>query len=232
MAEDPMKLKHIVFDCDGVLWDGTNDGYFLCYHTAALEAGIQLDYGVARERILKNWGQSAELEVQGMIPEHPGLVPQVVELYRKLVHSDLFLSTASLIPQADTVLETLRHRYGLSAITGMNPANLQILLDRFRLRPFFRHAISTADHIEPHKQTRTGFDLARLLELEGLQPEEALVVGDALVDVEMARHQRVPLVVVLTGHLTRTQARELGVGHVLPSIADLPGWLESQENGR
>ena len=227
-----MKLKHIVFDCDGVLWDGTNDGYFRCYHTAALEARIQLDYGVARERILKNWGQSAELEVQGMIPEHPGLVPQVVELYRKLVHSDLFLSTASLIPQADTVLETLRHRYGLSAITGMNPANLQILLDRFRLRPFFRHAISTADHIEPHKQKRTGFDLARLLESEGLQPEEALVVGDALVDVEMARHQRVPLVVVLTGHLTRTQARELGVGHVLPSIADLPGWLESQENGR
>jgi phosphoglycolate phosphatase len=221
-----MALKHIVFDCDGVLWSGTNEGYFRCYHAAALEAGIPLDFEVARQRILENWGLSMLQEVKHMLPDHPALVPQVVQNYRRLVHSDMFLSCASLIPGTVSALQSLAARYRLSAITGMNPKNLDTLLARFHLRSFFRHVISTGDVSEPHKQKKTGYHLGSLLRQEGLKPNEALVVGDALVDVEMARQQQVPLVVVLTGHLDRQQAQELGVEHVLSSIADLPKWLE------
>jgi phosphoglycolate phosphatase-like HAD superfamily hydrolase len=54
-------------------------------------------------------------------------------------------------------------------------------------------------------------------------------VGDAQCDVEMAHRQRVPAAVVLTGHLTEAQARELDVVAVLPSVTALPAWLAERQ---
>lgn len=224
-----MILKHIVFDCDGVLWEGTNEGYFKCYHTAAVEAGIQIDYALARQRILKHWGQSAQHEVTQMIPDHPDRVAEVVANYRRLVRSDLFLSTARLIEGAREALAELAGRYRLSALTGMNADNLGKLLEKFQLRSFFQNAVSTGDNDDPAKQKPTGYHLRLLLEQEGLRPEEALVVGDAHSDVEMARRRQVPIVVVLTGHLNEAQARALGVEGILPSVASLPAWAANRE---
>jgi phosphoglycolate phosphatase-like HAD superfamily hydrolase len=227
LREIGMTLKHIVFDCDGVLWNGTNEGYFKCYHQAAVEEGIPLDVKTAQSRILTNWGQSAEIEVRGMIPEHPNLVPHVLDRYERLVRSALFLDTASLIPDADTTVRRLGRDFGASVITGMNADNLHQILDRFRLRGVFQHTISTSETDDPRKQKPTGYHLGRLLVAEGLTPDEVLCVGDAVSDVQMATRQRVPIVVVLTGHLTECQARQLGVCDVIPSVADLPAWLAS-----
>lgn len=220
-----MTLKHIVFDCDGVLWEGTNDGYFKCYHQAALEAGIEIAYEVARQRILAYWGQSAEREVEQMIPEHPDRVPSVLRNYQRLIRSDLFLSTAALIGGVPETLDQLARSYRLSAITGMNTDNLGKLLDRFRLRPYFQHLLSSGETDDPDKQKATGYHLRQLLEGEGLEPGEALCVGDALCDVQMAQRRQVPIVVVLTGHLTEVEARALGVAGVLPSLRFLPEWI-------
>ena len=222
-----MGLKHIVFDCDGVLWDGTNEGYFRCYHSAAVEAGIHLDFEVARERILRNWGQSAWLEIQGMLPDHADRVPEVERIYRRLVRSDLFLSAAALIPGVEPTLQALARDYGLSAISGMNTDNLEKLLGRFQLRPLFRHVLSTAETDDPLQQKFTGYHLGQLLQSEQLAPEEVVCVGDALPDVQMAQRQRVPIVIVLTGHLAEDEGRKLDVQGILPSLADLPQWIAS-----
>jgi phosphoglycolate phosphatase-like HAD superfamily hydrolase len=219
-------LKHIIFDCDGVLWEGTNEGYVRCYHRAAVEAGIELDYAVARRRILANWGRSARREVEGMIPDHPQLVADVVERYRRLVRSDLFLSTAALIPGVKQTLESLSGRYGLSAITGMNADNLATLLARFELRSYLRHALSTGDSDDPSRQKHTGYHLRQVLDWEALAPCEVLCVGDAPVDVEMAQQVQAPIVVVLTGHLDQLHAGKLGVLATIPTVADLPQWIE------
>ena len=221
-----MALKHIVFDCDGVLWQGTNEGYFKCYHLAALEAGVELDFKVAKERILQNWGQSVQLEVEGMLPNHPERVPEVVRRYGRLVRSDFFLNSASLVPGVSQTLEKLARHYALSAITGMNAENVGEMFTRFGLRRFFRHALSSAETDDPEKQKCMGYHLGQLLEWEQLAPDEVLCIGDAVPDVQMAGRQRVPIVVVLTGHLTAEQARGLGVRQIISSVADLPAWLE------
>jgi phosphoglycolate phosphatase-like HAD superfamily hydrolase len=218
-------LKHVVFDCDGVLWQGTNEGYVKCYHRAALEAGIDLDYALAKQRILAHWGTSTQHEIVGMIPEHPRLVAEVADRYRRLVHSDLFLSTAEIVPGVRETLSGLSRHYGLSAITGMDADNLAILMDRFDLRTWFRHMISTGEISDPTKQKDTGYHLRQILDMESIAPHEALCVGDAPVDVQMAREQDVPVVVVLTGHLDRRQASDLGVEDILDTVADLPSWI-------
>jgi len=218
-------LKHIVFDCDGVLWEGTNEGYVKCYYQAARDAGIDLDYALARERILAHWGRSAQQEIEAMIPEHLHRVEEVEQRYRRHIRSDLFLSTAALVPGARETLQALSRCYALSAVTGMDADNLRTLLRRFELRGLLQHTISTGETNDPAQQKGTGYHLGQLLSQEALAPHEALCVGDAPVDVEMARRQQVPVVVVLTGHLDEHAARKLNVRHILASVADLPAWL-------
>ena len=70
-----------------------------------------------------------------------------------------------------------------------------------------------------------GFHLRQVLDRESVAPHEALCVGDAAVEVEMAQRQQVPVVIVLTGHLDERQARDLNVRAVLRSVADLPAWI-------
>jgi phosphoglycolate phosphatase-like HAD superfamily hydrolase len=154
-----------------------------------------------------------------------------LERYERLVRSDLFLSTAALIPGADRTVRQLAGDFGISAITGMNADNLQQILARFQLQGLFRHAISTSETDDPARQKPTGYHLGQLLAAEGLTPDEVLCVGDATSDVEMARRRRVPIVVVLTGHLTESQARQLGVYDVLPSVCDLPAWIARHSLG-
>lgn len=220
-----MVLKHIVLDCDGVLWQGTNEGYFRCYHQAASDAGIHLEYEVAKERILANWGQSPRREILGMIPDAPRRVDEVLRRYERLVRSNLFLDTASLVPGTSEALRTLSASFRLSAITGMQAENLDVLLDRFGLRSYFCRTISTIDSEDPARQKHTGYHLGLLIQSEGLAPDQALCVGDARSDVEMANRQKVPVVVVCTGHLSQEEARRMEVADVLPSIASLPSWL-------
>jgi phosphoglycolate phosphatase-like HAD superfamily hydrolase len=224
-----MALKHIVFDCDGVLWEGTNEGYVKCYHQAALDAGLALDYDLARQRILDYWGQSAQVEVEQMIPEHPDRVAEVLRHYRRRIRTDLFLSTASLIDGVRETLQRLSRAYRLSAITGMNPDNLTTLLARFQLRPYFEHLLSSGESDDPEKQKPTGYHLRLLLEREGLEPNEALCIGDAECDVQMAQRRKVPIVVVLTGTLTEARARRLDVAAILPSVRVLPEWIAQRE---
>lgn len=221
-------LKHLVFDCDGVLWQGTNDGYFRCYHRAACAAGLELDFEQAKRRLLQNWGFAPRTEIAGMIAEHPERVDEVLEHYERLIRSDLFLDTAHMVPGVDAAIRELSEHYRLSAVTGMHAENLEVLLERFALRDYFTHRISTIETDDPAKQKPSGYPLRRLMEAEGLRAEEVLCIGDADSDVEMARTQNVPIVVVLTGHLNESQARALGVTAILPSATALPGWIRSQ----
>ena len=159
-------LKHIIFDCDGVLWEGTNEGYVRCYHRAAVEVGIELDYGVARERIVANWGRSAQHEIEGMIPEHPECVGEVVRRYRRLVRSDLFLERRGPDPRRardPAIAPAALSALGDHGDERRQPRHAAV---RFKLRGYLRHALSTGDSDDPARQKHTGYHLRQLLEWE------------------------------------------------------------------
>ena len=62
----------------------------------------------------------------------------------------------------------------------------------------------------------------------GLEPQEALVIGDNVHDLEMAHNAGAGAAVgVLTGTATRDDLSSLADA-VLDSIADLPAWLAEQ----
>ena len=71
---------------------------------------------------------------------------------------------------------------------------------------------------------------AAILQADGVEPDEALVVGDnPAADIVAARRARIRSVLVLTGIADAERAAGLGGEErpdaVLPSVADLPAWL-------
>ena len=68
------------------------------------QAGIELDYELAKTRILKNWGMAPRSEIAGMILEHPERVDEVLEHYERLIRSNLFLDTAQLVPGVGEII--------------------------------------------------------------------------------------------------------------------------------
>lgn len=63
--------------------------------------------------------------------------------------------------------------------------------------------------------------VVEILRRQNVDPEDAVVVGDAENDVRMAQSAGVEPIVVLTGHLDEERARSLGVRHIINTVADL-----------
>ena len=68
--------------------------------------------------------------------------------------------------------------------------------------------------------------LEKIMEAQDVLPSETVMVGDAENDVLMARSAGVEPVVVLTGHLNRSQAEELGVKYIIDNVSLLQSVLE------
>ncbi len=59
-----------------------------------------------------------------------------------------------------------------------------------------------------------------------LRPEQCILVGDHLMDLECALSAGSMFVAVLSGHNGRKGWEDLGVERMIPSIAQLPRYLE------
>ena len=79
-----MAKKLLVFDFDGVLVTGTNEGYIRCYIKAMRDSGAidetQKDY--ARQKIIENWGSDYRTEIRSVVKD-PILFEKTRKLYLK-----------------------------------------------------------------------------------------------------------------------------------------------------
>lgn len=65
------------------------------------------------------------------------------------------------------------------------------------------------------------------MEAQGVQPDETTLVGDATADMQMAWNAGIEPVAVLTGHLNRGQAEELGVKHIIENVLSIESELRN-----
>ncbi|MBB3770159.1 HAD superfamily hydrolase (TIGR01509 family) [Angulomicrobium tetraedrale] len=104
-----------------------------------------------------------------------------------------FIETAMLevpfIPGARETLRALHGRVPLHLVSGMPEDELIAVLAQRGLTPFF---VSVAG-APKHKQE----EFRRILDVEGLAPEEALAVGDSTTEFEAARHLGIPFVAIV-----------------------------------
>lgn len=227
-----MNIESIIFDWDDVVTSGSTQGYFECYHETLVEIGISLPPEEERRRILANWGGTIEVEIGGLLEEHPQLIGAALERYDEILLGDTFIKHLHLVDQQiPQLLERLHKKYKLSVATGMHPRLLkERVMPLFKIPPVFSSIVSVYDVDDPSKGKQHPYMIEKILQEQNIRPERAIMVGDGRNDVLMARIAGVVPVVVLSGHLDLDEARQLEVEYIISDVTELEKVLEALQN--
>ncbi len=176
-------MKGVIFDLDGVLVS-TDEQHYLGWQALADRLGIPFSRtvndrfrGVSRMacmNILAELGGKHYTEEEKL-----AYANWKNDYYRALLHR---LSPADLQPEVKTTLDALREK-DLKLAVGSSSKNAKFILERIGLGNYF-DAVSDGTNITKSKPDPEVFlTAARFLRL---QPEECLVVEDAVSGVEAA----------------------------------------------
>jgi HAD superfamily hydrolase (TIGR01509 family) len=179
------KLKLVVLDCDGVMFDSreANRAY----------------YGHLRER----FGRPALTEAEvSFVHAHPApesvpflfrTWPQdlpAVNAYRAVVDYTPFLRQMAIEPDLREFLDAVRPPL-LTAISTNRTSTMSAVLDTFGLRPHFDLVVTALDVERPKPDPEA---LHKILGHFGVQAREGIFVGDTQVDVDHAAAVGMPLI--------------------------------------
>ena len=215
-------LKLIIFDWDDVFTLGSKEGYIHCLHEAITRVGVTLDPEEEHARILATWSQPHDIELKNLLREYPDRVEEACRIYEEIFFGDAFVSSLTYVKGANELLNRLKINYTLAISTGAHPTVLQKrIMPKFKVPDVFTEIMFGYEIDDPEKNKPHPYMLETIMERTGCKPEESIFVGDAKNDVMMARNAGVEPIVVLTGHLSRQQAEELAVNHIIEDVTRL-----------
>jgi phosphoglycolate phosphatase len=145
------------------------------------------------------------------------LVPRFMELYTAVA-----TESTHLVPYARDVLQHFYHAGVRQAICTNKPLGVtQLILDALDISGFFSSVVGgdSTPHKKPHP-----LPLQTCMADLGVQPEEALMVGDSGADVGAAQAAGVTVILVPDGY-TGVAAASLGADHVIENLAEIPRWI-------
>jgi phosphoglycolate phosphatase-like HAD superfamily hydrolase len=218
-------IEHVSFDFDGVLATGSNTAYVDCFHRALEEVGVSLDPELERQRILELWGRPVEEHVSLLLLEHPEKVPAAVEIFLEARRSPAFRAQVSLFPGAEDVLIKLAQDYSLSIVSGAERALIESVLGK-QLLPLFS-SIHSGYELTPELGKPSPYMLELAMQTAGTEPAKTAYLGDAPIDLRAAIAAKTTPMAILTGHLTRLQAQQIGAKLILEDIRELPDTVKS-----
>lgn len=126
----------------------------------------------------------------------------------------------NLIPGILETLKTLREmKLKIALFTANGEKSTNHILRRFRLRQFF-DAIITRESVLAVKPDPVHLEAA--LKALKVKPEEAIVVGDSVRDMECARRLKVLAVGVTTGFSSIEELARAGADYLASSSTDIP----------
>jgi phosphoglycolate phosphatase-like HAD superfamily hydrolase len=215
-------IKLIIFDWDDVFTLGSKEGYIKCLHESLVSVGVHLDPHEEHRRILETWSKPHQDELKNLLRERPELLDAACESYEKNFFGGTFVESLTYVDGANELLERLNHRFKLAVATGAHPAVLrEQVMPRFGVPDVFAQIISGYDIDDAEKQKPHPHMLETIMAGQSAEPTETVLVGDAKSDVQMARNAGVTPIVVLTGHLSRAEAEELGVEYITADVTQI-----------
>lgn len=202
------RIKAVIFDCDGVLFDSrqANTQYYnhllAHFHLSPMnpdeEAFVHMHTAEESVRHIF-WDTDCE---------------SVAQDYRAKMDYAPFMDDMIVEPGLIPLLKALKPRFGLAVATNRSNT-ISDVLRKYGLDGFFHIVLSSLDvlHPKPHPEC-----IHKILSFFHISPKEAIYVGDSLVDYETARAAEVFFVAYKNSELNADQ-------HVsgLMEIADLLG---------
>lgn len=221
-------MKLIIFDWDDTFTTGGIEGYYQCYHKALVEVGLNLSQDEERRIIRQFWGRPHREVLTALVGERTDLFVDAVRLYNVHLLDGTFLNCLSLVPGALDVLEMLKNNYILTIASAGNPQVLkEQVFPHFQVPDVFAQILTSRELPDPSRGKPHADLVLQIMRDQNIEKADTLVVGDGGSDVLMAQAAGALPVVVLTGQLTRENAQDLGVVHILEDVTELPGLLET-----
>ncbi len=208
----------VIFDFDGTLVDSYPAITASINHVRSLHGLPPLAESEVRRHVGRGPAHLLEHTVPGADVEKD------LARYRDH-HPSVLREGTRLLPGVAETLPALRAEgIRLALCTNKPGAYARKLLDYLSLAPLFAVVVGPEDarHIKPAPDMLLTA-LARL----NLEPQEALYVGDMVVDIQTARAAQVPVWCVTTGSDTRQTLEEAQPDRILGSFAEIASLLAS-----
>jgi HAD superfamily hydrolase (TIGR01509 family) len=178
------KISAIIFDCDGVLFD-SRQANINFYNHLLNHFGLPK---MTKERIDFIHMHTADGSIRFLFEGTP-YVEQALA-YRSEMDYTPFLE--DMVPEAglEALLDKLKGRFKLAVATNRSDT-IGAVLKRHGLEAYFQSVISSLDvaHPKPHPEA-----LYKILDLFGIDADQAYYVGDSLVDAQTAQAANVPFI--------------------------------------
>jgi len=169
------KLKLVIFDCDGVMFDSryANREY---YNHMLEKFGQPLMDRQAEDYVHSHNVMDA---VDFIFRNNPQLIAEVHN-YRQTVDYTPFLEYMVIEPDLKEFLGFLKPKFH-TAISTNRSATMPAVMHMYDLAPFFDIVVTALDVAKPKPHTE---GLIRILEHFDLSAAEAVYIGDSMVDRE------------------------------------------------
>jgi phosphoglycolate phosphatase len=219
MSVRPFEL--LIFDWDGTLMDSVAT-IVACTREAFAAAGFAPPADeVVRDTIGLGLRESFDRLAPGGGPE---LMERVLSCYRERWLAG-YRDRQMLFPGIAQLLADLAaHGYLLAVATGKSRRGLDDALRQHGIGRLF-HATRTADEAPSKPNPRMVLDILGEL---GVRPGAALMVGDSVHDLEMARAAGVASLAVASGSHPRPELLRRSPLACLSGVLELPGWLAAR----
>ncbi|MBP7863721.1 HAD family hydrolase [bacterium] len=207
--------KLAIFDFDGTLVDSA-PGIIEIMKKVGIEYNLN-------NNIIDHWstliGVPLDQQARLILPgEHPAMHAQLVDRYRVLYN----LQNIELCPPFPGLLgmlKTLRERGIITTIASSKRKEIiQPILDHHDLNHYFDMVLG-AGEVSQHKPSPEA--VHHTLQKHRMQNHEAVVIGDSIFDLEMARNAGVDSIGVTTGVHKEHELREANPVSVVGSLDDV-----------
>lgn len=219
-------IKAVIFDLDGTLVN-----FNLDYKSLRAEARIFLiRQGVPASVLSINESIFKMLKKTEIFMKKNGKTEKALEEVYKGVWNITekyeleAAKTTNLVPGATEVLKALKEnglKIGLCTASSEKTASYP--LKKFKIEKFF-DAVTPRDKVKRVKPDME--HLETTLKALGVKPEEALMVGDSIIDMECARTLKTIAVGLPTGVSKSEELIDAGANYLVTSITDLPTLIE------
>lgn len=170
----------VIFDFDGTLIN-SEPGIHQAIQMTVEAIGLPI---TAVEQWRQMIGIPLEVQLSHLLPpeRHPEINASVA-LYRQF-YDQVGPQYSDPFPGIDGILEGLRSRLPLAIASSKRRETILRVLEQWRWQTWFNPVISPAEVIRPKPHPES---LHRVLDQHDLQPHQALMIGDSVYDMEMAR---------------------------------------------